>query len=306
MSNIFENMLKNYEDSHKPKSSNIKKYDLKNYFSTFLKDGVNKATKKIRILPPQNGAKVPWTIKWGHKMQVDGQWKTFACLKHEKDEPCPFCEAREALLATGDASDKELAKKYSPRMMYVIKVIDRDNEAEGVKFWRFNHDYRKTGILDKLIGVIKAVNHDISDPETGRDLNIEVARDMNNRPVVQSISYPLESTKLNEDAGLATDWLSDERTWHDVYSVRDYDYLHIVVRGEIPVFSKSKDKFVAKSSLDAITSDENKALNDFDSELTMGGVPTQPVANTTAPVSQPTQPVQSASTEEDEDDDLPF
>lgn len=310
MSNIFENMLKTYDESHQPRgASNAKKYDLKNYFSTYLKDGVKQATKRIRILPPQNGATVPWTIKWGHKTQVDGAWKTFACLKHENDEACPFCEAREVLLSSGDKEEKEMAKKYSSRMMYVIKVIDRDNEAEGVKFWRFNHDYRKTGIMDKLIGAIKAVNHDISDPVTGRDLNIDIARDMNDRPVVQSISYPLESTPLNSDAGIATDWLADERTWRDVYSVRDYDYLAIVVRGEVPVFSKVKDKFVAKSSLDAINAEANTPKEDFDSELTMGGTstaestPSVPVVDNT----QPTQPpVASTTNVEDEDDDLPF
>ena len=305
MSNIFENMLKTYDESHKPMNSNAKKYDLKNYFSTYLKDGVNQATKKIRILPPQNGATVPWTIKWGHKIQVDGDWKTYACLKHEDDEPCPFCEAREVLLSSGLESDKTLAKKYSARKMYVLKVIDRDNEGEGVKFWRFNHDYRKTGIMDKLMGAIKAVNHDISDPITGRDLNIEIARDQNDRPVVQSISYPLESTPLSSDAGIAADWISDERTWRDVYSVRDYDYLAIVVSGEVPVYSKAKEKFVAKSSLDAVANTEAKVEDTFDSELTMGGGNTTsvPVVDNT----QPTQPqVASTPSVEDEDDDLPF
>jgi transcription initiation factor IIE alpha subunit len=46
--------------------------------------------------------------------------------------------------------------------MYIAKVIDRDND-EGVKFWRFNHDYRKEGIFDKIHGVLNSVkkNKDI-------------------------------------------------------------------------------------------------------------------------------------------------
>ena len=84
--------------------------------------------------------------------------------KHEKDEDCPFCEAREALLSTGEAADKDLAKKYYPRLMYVVKVIDRDNEEDGPKFWRFNHDFRKTGILDKIMGVMSAIS-DSSAPD---------------------------------------------------------------------------------------------------------------------------------------------
>lgn len=309
MSEIFENMLKKYEESHNPVASNAKKYDLKNYFSTYLKDGVNQITKKIRILPPAAGSKIPWVIKWGHKIQVEGSWKTYACLKHEKDEPCPFCEAREVLLSSGEKNDKDLAKKYSARMMYVVKVIDRDNEADGVKFWRFNHDYRKTGIMDKLIGAIKAVNHDISDPETGRDLNIEIARDQNKKPVVQSISYPLQSTPLNADAGIATDWLSDERTWHDVYSVRDYDYLAIVVSGEVPVYSKTKEKFVAKSSLEADKAETNKEAENLDSELVMGSKQSVSGNQSTASIdAQKTESLkpQVDNPSDEEDDDLPF
>lgn len=305
MSNIFENMLKSYDESHAPFGSNAKKYELKNYFSTYLKDGVNQATKKIRLLPPKNGNNLPWVIKWGHKIQVDGDWKTYACLNKEDNLACPFCEAREVLMSSGVESEKVLAKKYSARKMYVVKVIDRENPEDGVKFWRFNHDYRKTGIMDKLIGAIKAVNHDISDPVTGRDLNIEVARDQNNRPVVQSISYPLESTPLNSDTQIATDWISDERTWRDVYSVRDYDYLAIIVSGDVPVFDKVKDKFVGRKTLEAskaaAEANSNKEEDNFDSELTMGGEQPKKTETTSQPVAP--QPVASVT---DEDDDLPF
>lgn len=299
MSNIFENMLKNYDDSHKPRTSNAKKYDLKNYFSTYLDKGINSAIKQIRILPPSQGSELPWVIKHGHKVQVDGAWKTFACLKHENDEPCPFCEAREVLLSSGDSDDKETAKKYSPRKMYVLKVIDRNNESEGVKFWRFNHDYRKTGTMDALMGAIRNAKHDITDSENGRDIIINIARDMNNRPVINSINCDLNVTKLNDDPGLATDWLSDERTWRDVYSVRDYDYLTIVVKGETPVYSKDKGKFVSKESLEIAHANE-KPKEDFDSELTMGNF-SQKKVDDVKTVTNVNTPIT-----EDDDDDLPF
>lgn len=292
MSDIFKNMLENYDESHTSSGASAKKYDPKNYFGTFLEKKENSATKRVRLLPPQNGAKVPWVIKWGHKIQVDGAWRTFACLKHEQNEACPFCEAREELLSTGIESDKKLAKKYSAKKMYILKVIDRANEEDGVKFWRFNHDYRKTGILDKIVAAIVAVDHDISHEITGRDLNITIARDQNGNAVVQSISYPLQSTPLSSDPNLAAEWLSDDRTWHDVYSVKDYDYLAIIVGGGIPVFDKAKNKFVSKASLE-----ENKGESEeFDSELTMGNSPS------------PTTQSSSVNNEvdEDEDDDLPF
>jgi len=284
--------LEEYEKSQKTSTNSGKSYDLKNYFSTYLKDGVKTATKRIRILPNPEGGMF-WTVLHGHKIQVDGSWKTFPCLKHEKDEPCPFCEARTALLSTGKESDKELAKKFSSRKMYVVKVIERGNEEEGVKFWRFNHSYKGDGTLDKLMKCIGAVKHDIVDSETGRDVNIEIGRNQFGIPVVTSITYPLESTKLSEDAELTKEWLSDVRTWEDVYSVRDYNYLSIVVKGDIPVWSKEKETFVGKSTL------EDKApepIEDFDSELTLGG--DTPKETVTAN--------EATTNDDDDDDDLPF
>ena len=47
MSNYL-NYLEEYEKSQKTSTNSGKSYDLKNYFSTYLKDGVKTATKRIR------------------------------------------------------------------------------------------------------------------------------------------------------------------------------------------------------------------------------------------------------------------
>ena len=314
MSNVFEAMMKQYENSHNGRTSTTaKKYDLKNYFSTYLPKGVNQETKQIRILPPDQGSTTPFTVLWGHKAQVEGEWKTFPCLKHEDGEPCPFCEARQALLSTGKDSDKELAKKYSPRMMYVVKIIDRNNESEGVKFWRFNHDYRKTGTMDKIMGAISAVKHDITDVNEGRDLLINIARDQNNRPVVQSITYPIESTPLSTDENTKNEWVSDTRTWRDVYSTRKYEYLAIVVGGETPVWDKEKEKYVSKESRESVANQNE--IDNLDSELRMGSSTTtnettntnvETVTTNTPAVETKVVETTTATSYDTEDDDLPF
>jgi hypothetical protein len=226
---------------------------------------------------------------------VDGEWKTFACLKHEKGEACPFCEAREALLATGKESDKELAKKYNARKMYVVKVIDREHEDEGVKFWRFNHDYRKEGIYDKIIGVLNAIKKDVTNAENGRDLLLTINRNMNNIPVVSAVAS-LDPSTLSEDQEMKDLWLSDARTWEDVYSVRTYDYLEIIVRGGIPVWDKDEKKFIDKAALTTENADST-----LEAELTMG------VENIKASlqVAETVETTTTASTDEEEDD-LPF
>lgn len=293
--NTLTAMLKQYENNTNTHTKTEKKtYDLKNYFTTFLKDKERSATKRIRILPTKDGSS-PFVEVHGHKIQLDGEWKTFTCLKHEKNEDCPFCEAREVLYSSGIAADKEVSKKYSAKKMYVVKVIDRDNEADGPKFWRFNHDYRKTGTLDKIFGVLQAVNKDITDPQTGRDLLIMVAKDQNNRPVVQSISH-VDPTPLSEDAELVKEWLADERTWEDVYSIKSYEYLEIVVKGGIPTWDKEANKWVDKESI-ALT-EENDNL---DEELTLG-VQNVKTAITKSDAEPQTAPV----VDTDSDDDLPF
>jgi hypothetical protein len=231
----------------------------------------------------------------GHKVMVDGEWKTFPCLKHEKGEACPFCEAREELLSTGKESDKELAKKYNARLMYVVKVIDRDREDEGVKFWRFNHDYRKEGVYDKLYAMITALKKDVTNPETGRDIAITINRNQNGVPVVSGIQA-LDPSPLSDDSTKVNEWMSDSRTWEDVYSVRTYDYLELIVKGYTPVWDKEEKRFVAKELLK-----EEETKNTLESELTMG------LENVKSNIqAQTTTSTVTSVIEDEEDDDLPF
>jgi len=294
--NALASMLEQYESNNKPKyeKSKEKVYDLKNYFNTFIKEGVKTATKEIRILPTHDGTS-PFVEMYGHKIQVDGEWKTFACLKHEKGEACPFCEAREALLATGKDAEKELAKKYNARLMYVVKVIDREHPEDGVKFWRFNHDYRKEGIFDKIHGVLSALktNRDVTNSKTGRDLAMTINRNQNNVPVVSAV-VSLDASPLSEDEAQVTEWLSDTRTWEDVYSVRTYDYLEIIVKGGVPAWDKENKCFVDKANLK--TDDATAKLDD---ELTMGVENVKTSLKAAAEVETPVS-------NDEESDDLPF
>ena len=299
--NALEAMLAQYEANNKPKyekSETAKTYDLKNYFTTYdLEKDEQSKTKEIRILPNPKGGS-PLVEFHGHTAIIDGQKKTLPCLQHEKGTACPFCEAREALLATGDTGDKELAKKYNSKKMYIAKVIDRHNEDEGVKFWRFNHDFRKEGVFDKIHGVVAGLkkNKNITSPTEGRDLTIMINRNQTGLPIISTI-VAQDSDVLSANAELSAEWLADERTWEDVYSVRNYDYLAIIVRGYTPIWDKEAKCFVAK---ELIKESENEDAS-LDAELTMA------VENVKANVTEAetvTNP--QSTTPEAEDDDLPF
>ena len=105
-------MLSQYEKTTANSSENS--FDLKNYFTTYLPDGVDSAMKKIRILPTTDGTS-PFQEVEVHSHKVDGKNRKFTCIAHLNDEPCPFCEAREELLSTGEKDDEELANQQLQR-----------------------------------------------------------------------------------------------------------------------------------------------------------------------------------------------
>jgi hypothetical protein len=291
MNETLKAMLADYENTSNRITKKESKFNENDYFGVYLKDGVKTAMKKIRIIPSPDGSFF-YTKMWGHSAKIEGNKNksTFACLEKEKGEPCPFCEARMALYATGDDTDKLLAKTYYPKLMYVVKVIDRDNEDHGVKFWRYNDDSRKIGVQDKILGIIKTLDKDITDAKTGRDLSISIARDQNNYPIVQTITQ-LDPSPLSEDKDLAEKWLSDTRTWKDVYAIKPYEYLEIVVKGGVPMYDKFAQKYIDKKSL------ETKQDGDkLDSELSMG-IPNKPNVS---------QPATFQSNDGNEEEELPF
>jgi hypothetical protein len=301
-------------------NSGGKSFDMSKYFSTYIPDDVNSGMKVIRLLPGKAGA-TPFTTIHIHNLKVDGQFRKFVCPNKEKNEPCPVCQAYEAIMAEGDAEQKKGAFKYKAKAAHVMKVIDRDNEAEGPKFWRVNHNSKKAGHYDKIIGLFKAYQQDLSNPETGRDivLNIEkVAMNGKKIPTVTSV-IARDSSPLSPDAESVKRWLANDETWEDVYSIKPYEYLNIIVRGGEPVWDKEKQKFVNKLEMENDDSSTNYG-NDLEAELTMGGGATQapttpqpqatpqPQTQAPAPTStpQPTQAPQAPVDEDEEEDDLPF
>jgi hypothetical protein len=298
---IFEEMMAQYESSHNGNrdSGSQKTYDLKNYFNTILPKGVNRLTKRVRLLPPTEGFKTPFDTMMGHNKKVNGEWKTFPCLKEENGEPCPFCEAREALLSTGKDEDKELAKQYTARQHYIVKVIDRDNEADGVKFWRFKHNYKQQGIYDKIMAAIKTAGHDITNINEGRDFNIEIIRD-GQSSVVQAISVALDKTPLSTNQDKVNEWTTDTRTWEDVYSTRGYDYLAIIVKGDVPVWDKDAKTYVGKLASEGKNAlSEDNDSTDLEEELEIG------ITNANS-LNDDDETVEDSLLDDDEDDDLPF
>jgi hypothetical protein len=280
---VLDSVLAQYEKNSTSSNStktNISQEDrLKKYFSAILQKNEKSASRRIRILPTKDGSS-PFVEVWYHEIQVNGQWvKLYDPEKNDNDRS-PLTEVYNELISTGKKEDKELASQYRSRLFYIVKVIDRDNEQDGVKFWRFKHNYKQEGVLDKILPIWKAKG-DVTNAEKGRDLIIELTKAKTPQgkeyTVIQTIMYD-DPQPLHEDKAIMEGWIQDELTWNDVYSKKPVEYLEAVAVGETPMWSSELKKYVYGEA----------------AEISLGGS------------KQETTPVVDPQANEEPSEDLPF
>jgi hypothetical protein len=264
--NVLDAVLAQYENAKQSGSSSTSKMSqeerMKKYFAAILKDNEKQAQKKIRILPTPDGSS-PFKEVWFHEINVDGKWQKFYDPGKNDNERSPLSEVYDVLMSTGKESDKELAKQYKPRKFYIVKVIDRDNEQDGPKFWRFKHNYKQEGIFDKIIPIYKAKG-DVADADKGRDLILELTKAKTPKgafyTVIQTVMYD-DPSPVHEDSDTMSEWVNDELTWEDVYSKKPTEYLEAIARGETPRWDSDAGKYIF--------------ANTEESEISMGGSKTK-------------------------------
>jgi hypothetical protein len=254
---------------------------MKKYFAAILKDNEKQGQRTIRILPTTDGSS-PFKEVWFHEINVDGKWQKFYDPGKNDNERSPLNEVYDELMSTGRESDKQLATQYKARKFYIVKVVDRDNESDGVKFWRFKHNYKQEGILDKIIPIWKAKG-DVTDSDKGRDLILELTKAKTPKgatyTVIQTVMYD-DPSPTHEDAEQASTWINDELTWEDVYSKKPVEYLESIARGETPRWDTDAGKYIYSNS--------------HEEEISMGGS------------SKPESKMVDPQTDSQVDEELPF
>jgi hypothetical protein len=248
----FESVLAQYEKNKQVAGGNSNKVSqedrMKKYFTTLLPKGSRSGEKRIRILPTTDGSS-PFKEVYYHELQVDGQWVKLYDPKQE-GKRSPLNEVYEGLMMTGVEADKVLARQYRARKFYIVKVIDRENEQDGVKFWRFKHNSKGEGILDKIFPLFKNKG-DITDIQKGRDLIITLgltkAGNGKEYTAITSI-IPEDITPLSNDNDTVNSWINDELTWADVYSKKPEEYLEMIAKGEVPKWDVETKKYVSNLS----------------------------------------------------------
>lgn len=271
MATSLDAVLAQYEKNTKPtgNGNSINREDrLKKYFTTILLQGETSGRRRIRILPtPDNSS--PFKEVWFHEVQVNKEWLKLYDPGKNDNEPSPLNDLYDELMSTGKAQDKELANQYRSRKFYIVKVIDRDNEADGVKFWRFKHNYKNEGVLDKIIPIWREKG-DVTDPKKGRDLIITLTKSKapngKEYTTIQSIMHD-DPSALHKETKIAEEWIADEMTWDDVYSKKPYEYLEAISRGETPRWDSATGKYVYGDEGSAEFGGTNKSSKDEETEL---------------------------------------
>lgn len=314
MSN-YDLLMAQYESMQKketPKKERVSNDDrLKKYFTSFIPESEQSAQKIIRLLPGTDG-KSPFEVVKGHSIMVNGKSQKFICPEFANNEPCPFCEAKGEILKNYDSKNensKKLLKQYNQRDFFVIKLIERGKEDEGVKFWRFNRDYRNAGIYDKIMDIIKTLGsyEDIFSVTNGIDLIININRDQNGNATVTSIIASRNNTPLTNDENLTNELLSNTETWRDVYKVYPYEYLSLLVRGETPVWDKETSTYISKTEYEEKNLNKENAGDSAINDLMES---TKPVDHSDSVIINANSFQSSLNTEvgdtQGEDDDIPF
>lgn len=274
----FDAVLAQYEKNKNAASGSGNKVSqedrMKKYFTTVLPKGSKGEERRIRILPTKDGSSPFVEVKF-HEVQVDGKWVKLYDPAQENLRS-PLNEVHEALMSTGVEADREAARQYRSRKFYIVKVIDRDHEDDGVKFWRFKHNTKQEGVLDKIFPIFRNKG-DITDPTKGRDLILSLTLTKSGTgkeyTVINSV-IPDDATPLHSDSDISKQWLDDELIWSDVYSKKGEEYLEMVARGETPRWDSDSKKWVSNlSSEETIGSPKSTVVDPQEDEAADDDLP---------------------------------
>ena len=144
------------------------------------------------------------------------------------------------------------------RDMWIVRCIERDHEEDGVKFWLFNSSKKKDGVYDKIMNIAnqrtasaarKGNVYSIFDLENGMDLVITLSKTSDGKTNIQVIDDGMPSP-LTEDYELGKKWINDQKKWYEVYTVKPYEYMSIIIQGGGPIYGKADGGFIDKVEKD--------------------------------------------------------
>lgn len=314
------------ETAPKMKLDNKTAFDPKNYLNVRLLPNETSRTVTVRLLPYFDEGtpfhKVHFhTVKVNKEVAPSG-WKSLPCPSRNKqgDGKCPFCEVSQEAKKLKESATSEVDKNRftdiersnRPREMWVVRCIERGHEDDGVKFWLFPKSYDGKGVYDQMMNIFatrrnkalaRGEEYNVFDVENGKDMVIKLTRNENGK-VAPTVTDDDERTPLSNNQEQSEAWLNDPKKWDDVYTVKRYDYMSVLLQGGIPVFDKDSQTYVNKEDLQKAQEEKkNQEISERLSEPSRDFSMPQPLEESNGlGMAMPSAP----QTFEDEEDDLPF
>jgi len=161
-------------------------------------------------------------------------------------------DAEKAIYAKNLAIFKE-ASTWEAKKFYILRGIDMGKQKDGVKFWRYKHNFANKGVMDKLLPVLSTYMEDHSalyyDPLNGSTLEITTTQqEYMGRPYRDvTMIIAKKPSKLHEDDKVIKDWLNDPITWRDVYkpktapNITPEEYIDMLMEGKEPYYDDITD-----------------------------------------------------------------
>lgn len=243
--------LADYETSKSKTTQNNQSssVDLTKYFTIALDEGVQSGEKSVRILPNQDDPTKWYKVGYFHSLKVGKRYVKLYDPSQD-GEASPLNDMYKFLMKSDDKEDKRLALSYKSRQFFIVRVIERGREHEGIKFWRFPVVQDGSGIMDKIAPLVKKYGA-FWNPFEGFDITISTIRDKSKDSKVGYTKVasiiPDRESKLSNDENQAVEWLGDPMSWTDVFKRKSIEYLTIVAEGSEPIWDAEQKGFIAKA-----------------------------------------------------------
>jgi hypothetical protein len=147
-----------------------------------LKEGKN----RVRILPPtKDYPDYEFHAARHYNVGLDGK-QSVLCPKRtfpNSNYKCPICEANQSLYKSKDKDDRELAKQLYATERNFANVLNLDEEAEPKNVYVLSYGYTIANLIVKKIS--DPDYGDITDLETGFNINIEKDKNRGGQPTYQ-------------------------------------------------------------------------------------------------------------------------
>ncbi len=262
----IEEQFNQIQASKKRQESKKRKveYDVKNYLSTKLTASETEKKLTIRILNLSPDSETPFEPIHMHYLASEN--KSFVCTKQTVSVPentnknCPFCDIKDEAEKAQKGADKALWEKlkdiYKANgsiLNYVVRVVDRDDQEFGIKFWKFSEPVYK--MIYNIYKDNKEDEINIFDYLNGKDLTVTIEK-IGGKTKITNISAKNKQTPLAKTEEESNKLITNDKLWSDVYGVKPYEYLELVIDGKVPFFDKTTMQWVEKKEKVEDTTDE--------------------------------------------------